>query len=207
MSGDIEIVENEINKDEAARSAVYSLLAKSFDEPDRELYEAYESGGFESDIKNLIDETKLDIDADGYDLRTDDDYETLCARFNDVFEVGYPDPPVPLYETEYRDESWNDINIDLARAYEYFGLSVDDDERDHHDSLVYELEFAAFLARRASVTDEGSRHARRDFLERHLRVVVEGLRDRTEQENSLGIYAGLVRLLDEFSQADFQDLR
>jgi len=93
-------------------------------------------------------------------LATDDDYETLAARYNDLFELGYSEytdrtdgsldssgPPVPLYESKYRpDQSWNDVNLDLARAYDHYGLEIDQDRRDNHDALRYELEFAGYLA-------------------------------------------------------------
>ena len=116
-------------------------------------------------------------------------------------------PDVPLYESAYREEvSWNDVNLDLARAYEYFGLEVDTDDRDNHDHLRLQLEFAGYLCRREAAVDPEVAAARLDFHDRHLRVVTRGVVDALDEEPGTGFYGQLGTFLDRFTAADVADL-
>ena len=208
----------EIDTDAGARGAVYALLARSFTHPDEAFYEALEDGNVAAQLETLLGQTSLTVDVPG--PATDDNYETLCARYNDLFVVGHSEyrdrtdgtldstgPPVPLYESASRSNvSWNDVNLDLARAYDYYDLGVDTSDRDHHDHLRLQLEFAGYLARRESLVDDGSDAARLDFLDRHLRVVVEGVAGRLAEEPGTGAYGDVARVLDAFTAADRSDL-
>lgn len=191
---------------EAARGTVYGTLAALYEEPDETMFQALADGRVAAEIDELLEYADVDVTVPS--LSTDDDYELLCARFNDVFEIGYPDPPVPLYESSHRSESeWNDINLDLARAYDYFGVSIDETVRDHHDHLQLELEFAGYLARLAATDDgTGVRRARRDFLDRHLEPFVTSVATAIDDEVETGIYSGVVALTDAFVTADLADL-
>jgi len=190
----------------AARGAVYGTLARLFEEPNEDLYQVLDDGSLAADFETLVDRAGLDVDVPP--LETRDDYDLLCARFNDVFAIGYPDPPVPLYESEYvGDGNWSEVNLDLARAYDFFGVAVDDDEREHHDHVQLELEFAGYLARLAAATgDDGSRRARRDFLDRHLATLVEGVADAVDDEAETGVYGEVVAFARSFVAADRDDL-
>ena len=124
----------QVDREAAARSGVYSLLATLFDEPNESLHERLVAGEVDEACRELVDVSGLSVEPP--DLTVEDDHETLCARFNDLFTIGYSEyqdrtdgtldsegPPVSLYETAYRPEaSWNDVNLDLARAYDYFDL-------------------------------------------------------------------------------------
>ncbi|MFC6954470.1 molecular chaperone TorD family protein [Halorubellus litoreus] len=215
-----------VDTETGARGAVYALAARTFTEPDEDLYAALADGSLDDEFAALVDRTGLDVAPP--DLTVDDDRDTLAARYNDLFVVGYSEvvdgtdgtvhsegPPVSLYESAYRSEvSWNDVNLDLARAYEYFGVEVDQDERRHHDHVRLELEFAGYLCRvaaaaptvDAAVDVEGARRARLDFHDRHLSVLVSGLREALDDEPGTSIYGRLARFLDAFSSADVDDL-
>jgi DMSO reductase family type II enzyme chaperone len=212
---------DDVDADAAARGTVYALLASAFEHPDDGLYRALAGGDLRDHLRALLTRTPLDV-ADAVDgVETDDDYDTLCARYNDLFVVGYSEyedrtdgtlstdePPVPLYESAYRPEaSWTDVNLDLARAYDYYGVRPASDDRDHHDHLRLQLEFAGYLARREAALDgPDAARARLDFLDRHLRVVVEGVVERIESEPNTGAYGRFGRLLDEFTVADREAL-
>lgn len=189
-----------------ARGTVYGTLASLFEEPDETTYEALENGTMASDFDRLVEHSGLDVAVPA--LVTSDDYELLCARFNDIFAVGYPDPPVALYESEYASESqWDEINLDLARAYDYFGVEVDESRREHHDHLQLELEFAGYLSRLAAMEDDDAvRRARRDFLDRHLASFSEAVESAMDDEVETGIYDDLVRFTTAFVTADLADL-
>jgi len=190
----------------AARGTIYGTLASLFDEPDERLYEALRDGTLAADLDVLVERSDLDVPVPI--LVTRDDRDLLCARFNDVFTVGYPDPPIPLYESEHADGGqWNDVNLDLARAYDYFGVQIDETEREHHDHLVLELEFGAYLARVAAASDDdGARRARRDFLGRHLAAFVESIAEDMADEVETGIYEDVVSFAESFVAADLADL-
>jgi DMSO reductase family type II enzyme chaperone len=207
-----------LDEDAAARGAVYATLAKAFEYPEESFHSAAADGTLEADLNACLDRTTLDVSVPS--LTTDDDYETLAARYNDIFELGYSEytdrtdgsleaegPPVPLYESKYRsDHSWNDVNLDLSRAYSYYGLEIDQDERDNHDALTYELEFAGYLARREAAVGEDAAIARLDFHDRHLGHAAAGVADRLADEPGTDIYGGFGELLEAFVRADRNDL-
>ena len=208
----------DIDTEAGARGAVYALLARTFADPDEELYAALDDGVVDRECAALLERSGLDVAPP--DLTVAEDREDLSARFNDLFVIGYSEvvdktdgtvhnegPPVSLYESDYRpDVSWNDVNLDLARAYEYFGVQVDEDVRRNHDHLKLVLEFAGFLCRREAAVDPAVAPARLDFHDRHLRVFAEGLADALASEPGTGLYGRLGDFLDRFSAADVDDL-
>lgn len=204
--------------DAAARGGVYALAARAFTEPDPELYEAFASGALDEECRALVERTGLDVEPP--DLTTDDDRERLCARYNDLFVVGHTvvedrtdgtidaeGPDVSLYESAYRpDASWTDVNLDLARAYEYFGVEVDEQQRENHDHLRLELEFAGYLCRREAAVDPDAARARLDFLDRHLAVCVEGVANALADEPGTDVFGELAAFVERFVDADTVDL-
>src|SRR6056297_3333556 len=115
---------DDVDPEPGARGAVYALVARAFTDPDDELYEAIASGSLTAEFTTLVDRSGLDVTPP--ELTVEDDHETVSARFNDLFVVGYSEvidktdgtvenygPPVSLYESDYRPEvSWNDVNLD-----------------------------------------------------------------------------------------------
>lgn len=214
----VEALADEVDVDAAARGAVYAYFAETMDEPSAELHAAFESGEFEETLRDLLDRTNLDVSVPT--LRTDDDYETLCARFNDLFELGQSQsvdrvngvietegPPVPRYESKYREEvSWNDVNVDLARAYDYYGVAVDQECRRHHDHARLEIEFAGYLCRREAAAETEAARARLDFHRRHLSVLTGGMADRISEEGGTDVYGPLLSVLHDVVAADLEDL-
>ncbi|WP_137283280.1 molecular chaperone TorD family protein [Halorussus salinisoli] len=209
----------DLDADAAARGGLYALLARAFEHPDEAFYEALADADLREQVESLVERTPLSVPVESLD--TDDDFDTLCARYNDVFVLGYAEyedrtdgslstdePPVPLYESAYRpNASWNDVNLDLARAYDYYGLQPDESDREHHDHLRLQLEFAGYLARREAAFDgDDDAIARFDFLDRHLRILVEGVVERTRDEPNTGAYGQFAELLDAFTAADRRDL-
>ena len=189
-----------------ARGTIYVTLARLFDEPDEDLHEALNDGSLATDLEHLASLAEVDIDVPS--LVTDDDYDLLCARFNDIFAVGYPDPPVARYESAYAPEGkWEDINLDLARGYDFFGVEIDKEQREHHDHLQLELEFAGYLARLAASTDDESvRKARRDFLDRHLVGFMSDVATAMADEVETGVFDDVVEFATAFVTADLVDL-
>lgn len=201
-----------------ARGAVYALTARLFTAPNDELYRPLSDGTITEECAAALDQTGLDVSPP--DLTVGESREQLSARYNDLFVVGYSEvvdrtdgtvenygPPVSLYESDYRsDVSWNDVNLDLARAYEYFGCQVDREIRRNHDHLRLQLEFAGYLCRLVALGDSDVAAARLDFHDRHLRVIVTGISDALASEPGTGLYGRLADFLDRFTEADVDDL-
>ncbi|WP_323675994.1 molecular chaperone TorD family protein [Halorubellus sp. PRR65] len=213
-----EALVDEVDTETGARGAVYALAARAFAEPDDDLYAALADGSLDEEFAALVDRTGLDVAPP--DLSVDDDHDTLAARYNDLFVVGYSEvidgtdgtidsqgPPVSLYESAYRSAvSWNDVNLDLARAYEFFGLEIDQEDRRHHDHVRLELEFAGYLCRVVAAVDDDVERARLDFHDRHLTVLLSGLGDALDEEPGTSVYGRLAGFLDAFADADVDDL-
>ncbi|WP_148414537.1 molecular chaperone TorD family protein [Haloferax sp. KTX1] len=209
-----------VDRPAAARAAIYTALATLLDEPDERLHERLAAGEVDETVRGLLGATGLSVAPP--ELTVEDDYETACARFNDLFTVGYAEyadrtdgsldsegPRISLYESSYRpDAAWNDVNLDLARAYDYFGLEIDPETRDNHDYLPYELQFAGYLARLEAAADPGggraddAARARLDFHDRHLHVVAGGLAERAADTPGSGLYGEVADFLDRFVAAD-----
>lgn len=203
--------------DAVARSGLYALLARAFDNPDPEFHAAAADGSLTTEIDTYIEQSSLSVSASG--IETTQTHEQLCGTYNGLFTIGHAEyvdrtdgsmesegPPVPLYESKYRDASWEDINVDLARAFDHFGVSVDTEQRDHHDNIRLELEFAAYLARREGVGEAGAGRARRDLLDRHLQPFATALVDRLADVEG-EFYADLARLLVAVVERDLTHLR
>ncbi|MFB6165889.1 MAG: molecular chaperone TorD family protein [Haloarculaceae archaeon] len=204
----------DLRVDATALGGLYTLLARGFRHPDDELHAAAADGRLREEVETLVERADLDVSVPP--LSTDDDAETLSARYNDLFVIGYSEyddptdgslsatgPPVSLYESSYRDEvSWNDVNLDLARAYEYFGAEPDTEFRDHHDALPVMLEFTGYLCRLAATGEAGLDDARLDLIDRHVSYAVEGVADRLDAEADPGLYGDLGRLARRVVDAD-----
>ncbi len=207
----------EIDKKAASKGGIYTLLSHCFPPPEQNFYESLKSGELEKEIKNLLETSGLEID---FSFSLDDDYDILNARYNDLFIVSFSryknrtigeleteGPTVPLYESSYREgSSWKEINLDLARAYDYFGLEMDDSYREHHDHIRLQLEFAGYLCRLESFGEKSARKARLDFLDRHLRVLTDNIYKNLKKEPGTGIYENFANLLDSFTKKDREDL-
>lgn len=200
------------DRDVAARAGLYALLSRAFDNPDPSFHAAATDGSLAVEVDTYLDRSGLSVAEP--DLTTSNPYEELCGTYNELFTLGhaaYTDrtdgsmeasgPPVPLYESTYREASWETVNQDLARAYDHFGVSVATDERDHHDNVRLELEFAAYLARREAAGEADAGRARRDLLDRHLVPFATALADRLDEVES-GFYAAVAELLAAVVRAD-----
>lgn len=196
--------------DPAARGALYGVLARCVRAPDERLHAALSDGTLAGEVARLLDRTALDVAAPA--LRTDRGYEDLCALYNGLFDVGRGEvpagadaasPPVPPYVSNYRsDASWSDVNVDLARAYEHFGVEMAGEQRRHHDFLPLVLDFAGYLCRREAAVDPAVDRARLDLHDRHLRPAAKGVAERAAAEPATGVYGQLAAFLDDFTAAD-----
>jgi len=90
-----------------------------------------------------------------------------------TFDVGFPAPPVPLFETHYRKEgSAPEVLHENILFYKTFGCELTKEASDNPDHLRNQLGFLmilCWLEERSSEDSAGPvRTARTEFVERHL---------------------------------------
>ncbi len=157
---------------------LYAAYARLLSFPSRELPAALADGSLEAELRELHERAGLGTPPH---LHADAGVE-LEATYIATFEVGVPEPPVPLYESAYARSgraARRALLEELVRFYEFFGFELGDTPDEAPDHLTVELEFVAALAQlerlageRGAPTASFSR-ARRDMLQRHLLPFLE----------------------------------
>lgn len=217
---------SEADKQSAARSDMYALMADVFRYPDQEFRDFVNKGELQSVLADTAQKLPFAYalkDGEKENLRFsqllgDDDVE---AGFIRLFEAGPGDPPCPLIEGKYvTDSNRRSIFEDLIRFYNHFGLSyAEGAHEDRPDHIIYELEFMhylCFLTLRAGQQQKEAGDlllAQRDFLEHHLFKWAGKLADRVNgvvgevPEDHAGVfYNNIVGLLVRFIEGDYAHL-
>jgi DMSO reductase family type II enzyme chaperone len=101
------------------------------------------------------------------------DYQAYESTYIALFDVGVPEPPVPLFESaHYKARPAQEIALENTYFYEVLGLKSDSAQA-VPDYLITQLEFLAALRYTLeNASDEagaiGLARAEAEFLERHL---------------------------------------
>lgn len=105
----------------------------------------------------------------------------LCgSEYLEAFDVGVSEGATSIHESAYVDADTSSVFEELVRFYEHFGLRRSEDA-ELPDHLSVELEFMEFLVElehRASLRGDdvkSVRRAQRDFLDRHVSVLIDGI--------------------------------
>lgn len=218
---------SELSSDEekqmAARSDMYALLADVFRYPDDEFRQFVRNEELKSAFRGISENLPFPFALSEWELENlefsselaDDDVE---AEFIRLFEAGPGDPPCPLVEGSYiKDANRKAIFEDLIRFYNHFGLSYDTgSHEDRPDHVSYELEFMHYLSFLTLRTMQNKRQidghltAQKDFMAHHLAKWSQLLADKIdaiarEVEHDKGIlfYANLINLLSRYIKADW----
>lgn len=127
-----------------------------------------------------------------------------------TFDVGFPAPPVPLFETHYRkDESAPGVLHENILYYKTFGCELSGGSSDNPDHLRNQLGFLLILCWLESRPDgspesvRSARSARTEFVERHL---LSWLHDaaRTAGKKAHPLWGGLLRALNAWLSEEFR---
>ncbi len=207
--------------DPTTRSAVYKLLSVVFKYPTQEIFQAYQSGDFLSelfdamsmfphmrglgDVAGLIEKVQKDLEK-----MTFRDFEVKHAQ---TFDVGAPEPPCPPYEGVYRDGiERTGILIEVSEFYKQFGLKTNPEEgkRELADNLSAELEFLHFLTfKEAQAREEGNQEllkgyvlAQKDFLERHMINWIPKFSEKMQKSSTVPLYAELAKITSAFANSE-----
>jgi DMSO reductase family type II enzyme chaperone len=129
-------------------------------------------------------------------------YEHYESAYIALFDVGIPEPPVPLFESAH-DKSHPAQEITLENTYFYEVLNLKSDpSRAVPDYLVTQLEFLAALRYTCEHTSEESTavslaRAETEFLERHLLNWLSTVKTKLERTGAPG-FPGPMTLLVQF---------
>lgn len=187
------------------RALLYLGYARVLGFPDAPLAAGIRSGAVAAEVAALHRAARL-TPPEAALLR--DARDGLEPDFIAAFEVGVPEPPVPLYESAYAADdkaSRRGVLEDLVRFYEFFDLDLGEAPSEAPDHLTVELEFMAALAQlEALAAGDGAdrtpfRLAQRDFLDRHLRGFLERICERTLPG---GFYTGAFHALRRAVEQD-----
>jgi putative dimethyl sulfoxide reductase chaperone len=201
-----------------ARSALYRLLAHSFNFPTLDFYTLVESGEFFATVRGILDALPHLEVAQSHENKlrgVTADFDQFCAEYVRLFDVGSGrgKPPCPLYGGEYPIRPRLDVMEELVRFYGFFDLALSQQDRELPDHLSVELEFLHYLAFRESdafargADPSPYQRAQADFIERHVGRWLPVMQGKLETQAPLPFYAGLVGLTTDVLRGDLDYLR
>ena len=129
-------------------------------------------------------------------------YEHYESAYIALFDVGMPEPPVPLFESAHdKSHPAQEIALENTYFYEVLGLKSDPG-RAVPDYLVTQLEFLAALRYTYEHTSEESTavslvRAETEFLERHLSNWLPTAKAKLDRTNAPG-FPVLMTILVQF---------
>jgi DMSO reductase family type II enzyme chaperone len=163
---------------------LFRVFAVCFGQPSRESF-AWLSGKHARTLwkqlgRNLGVEVKL-TRADNFS-----DYSAFEATYIALFEVGVPEPPVPLLESAHSKRAVpQEIVLDCVNFYDVLGLRPSGSAFPA-DHLVTQLEFLAAVrylhgSQIDSENADSLQHLERDFIERHLLIWLPAVQQKIDK--------------------------
>jgi DMSO reductase family type II enzyme chaperone len=204
------------------RSTIYQALALGWRYPNREAFEAYQTGQYIEEMLEFaaslphLAELVAGEEETAEKVRTElaeMPFEAFEVGYVSTFDAGFPEPPCPPYEGHYNQKmERGEVMVEVSEFYRHFGLKMSQapDKRELPDYLCAELEFLAFLAfKEAQAAHEGTaellngyRWAQADFLDRHMVGWLPAFQDRLAAEATMPFFPHLVRFTAGFTSAE-----
>ena len=134
-----------------------------------------------------------------------DGYELYESAYISLFDVGIPEPPVPLFESAHdKTHPAQEIALENTYFYEVLGLKSDPG-RAVPDYLVTQLEFLAALRYTCERTPDESTavslaRAETEFLERHLLNWLPAAKAKLDRNDAAGFPLMMTLLLQFLGQ-------
>jgi DMSO reductase family type II enzyme chaperone len=150
---------------------LYRFFAFVFAPPTRKYFDLLSEPGLPEALRNLWKQLGCGGEFPGFDWFAS--YQQYESTYIALFDVGIPEPPVPLFESAHdKSHPAQEIALENTYFYEILGLKSDPG-RAVPDYLVTQLEFLAALRYTREHTSEESTaislaRAETEFLERHL---------------------------------------
>ncbi len=188
---------------------LYRFFAFSFGSPSAERFESLARPEFGTALADLWRE--LDCEGDFPAPGSFRDFRQYESLYIALFDVGLPEPPVPLLESaHYKALPAQQTALENASFYEVLGLRTEA-SRYAPDHLVTQLEFlsAVRYARDNTPNEENRRslaRLERDFLERHLLNWLPAAAEKLRREQP-PVFPLLMSLLLGFLRRRYQEAR
>jgi len=179
---------------------LYRFFAFVFAPPTRKCLDLLSQPDLPEALRNLWKELGCEGEYPGFEWFTS--YEQYESTYIALFDVGMPEPPVPLFESAHdKTHPAQEIALESTYFYEVLGLKSDPG-RAVPDYLVTQLEFLAALRYTSEHTSEESTAvslagAGTEFLERHLLNWVHTAKVKLDRINAPG-FPVMMTLLRQF---------
>jgi len=163
--------ENAVTSIDWQQNDLYRFFAFVFAPPTRECFDLLSQPGLPEALRNLWKQLKCEGEYPAFEWFAS--YEQYESAYIALFDVGIPEPPVPLFESAHdKAHPAQEIALENTYFYEVLGLKPDP-SRAVPDYLVTQLEFLAALRYTCEHSSEENTavslaRAETEFLERHL---------------------------------------
>lgn len=179
---------------------LYRFFAFVFAPPTHECFDLLSQPGLPEALRNLWKQLKCEGECSAFEWFVS--YEQYESAYIALFDVGIPEPPVPLFESAHdKSHPAQEIALENTYFYEVLGLKSDP-SRAVPDYLVTQLEFLAALRYTCEHTSEESTavslaRAETEFLERHLLNWLPAAKAKLDRTNAPG-FPVLITILVQF---------
>jgi DMSO reductase family type II enzyme chaperone len=163
--------ENAVSSIDWQQNDLYRFFAFVFAPPTRECLDLLSQPGLPEALRNLWKQFACEGEFPGFEWFAS--YGQYESAYIALFDVGVPEPPVPLFESAHdKTRPAQEIALENTYFYEVLGLKSDP-ARAVPDYLVTQLEFLGALRYTCEhASEEGTAvslaRAETEFLERHL---------------------------------------
>lgn len=181
-----------------SQTDLYRFFAFAFGPPSEERHRWFSQPGVADALADLWRQLSCEGNFPGFEWFPD--FQTYEAAYIAVFDVGAPEPPVPLFESAHdKSRPAQELALENTYFYDIFGLRADP-ELSVPDHLLTQLEFLSAVAYTRDHACDESRarelvRLEHDFLERHL-LNWTGAACRKLQECPIPGFPVLFRLLN-----------
>lgn len=192
--------ENPVTSIDWQQNDLYRFFAFVFAPPTRECFDLLSQPGIPEALRNLWKQLECEGESPGFEWFAS--YEQYESVYIALFDVGIPEPPVPLFESAHdKSHPAQEIALENTYFYEVLGLKSDPG-RAVPDYLITQLEFLAALRYTCEHTSEESTaislaRAETEFLERHLLNWLSKAKTKLERTGAPG-FPRLMTLLVQF---------
>lgn len=192
--------ENAANLIDWQQNDLYRFFALVFAPPIHECFDLLSRPSLPEALRDLWKQLCCEGEYPGFEWFAS--YEQYESTYIALFDVGIPEPPVPLFESAHdKTHPAQEIALENTYFYEVLGLTSDPG-RAVPDYLVTQLEFLAALRYTCEHTSEESTavslaRAETEFLERHLLNWLPAAKEKLDRTNAPG-FPVLLTMLVQF---------
>ena len=192
--------ENAVASIDWQQNDLYRFFAFVFAPPTHECFDLLLQPGLPEALRDLWKQLGCEGEYPGFEWFVS--YEQYESTYIALFDVGIPEPPVPLFESAHdKTHPAQEIALENTYFYEVLGLKSDPG-RAVPDYLVTQLEFLAALRYTCEHSSEESTavslaRAETEFLERHLLSWLAAAKAKLDRTNAPG-FPMMMTLLVQF---------